>query len=265
MLDTKRSWAAGLMVLLLSLSTAPVLAQSAGSVFKDCPDCAEMVVIPAGSYLMGSKPDPVGNFQPPADETPQHSVTLKSFALGKYEVTQKQWRAVMGGNPSYNRGRTLPVERVSWNDVQKFIQKLNAKTGKHYRLPTESEWEYAARAGSTTRYSFGDEVAQLGRYAWFAYNSDETHPVGKKLPNKFGLYDMHGNVWEWVQDCYQENYIGAPVDGSAVVQQTACDRVSCRGGPWGGDAVNVRSAIRGVNSPETTSILTGFRLARTLP
>ena len=146
--DTERSHTANIIVLLLSLSAAPALAQSPGSVFKDCADCPEMVVIPAGTFLMGRKADPFSNQQqPPANEQPQHSVTLKSFALGKYEVTQEQWFALMGDNPSYNKGRTLPVENVSWNDIQAFIEKLNAKTGKRYRLPTEAEWEYAAQAG----------------------------------------------------------------------------------------------------------------------
>ena len=217
MTRTRWPWAAGPALLLLSLSTPSILAQAPGATLQECSECADMLVIPAGTFLMGSKPIPVDPFsneqvrQPPEDEQPQHRVTLKSFALGKYDITQEAWYALMGVNPSSNKGRPLPVENVSWDDVQVFIQRLNAQTGKSYRLPTEAEWEYAARAGSTTDYSFGDDVSQLGRYAWYTANSGgETHPVGEKQPNGFGLYDMHGNVWEWVQDCYISNYAGAP-------------------------------------------------------
>src|SRR5262245_39037614 len=138
-------WAAGVAAI-LGFCAAAAFAQSPGSTFKDCPDCPEMVVIPAGSFLMGSKVDPFSDAQPPGNEQPQHEVKVKSFALGKYEVTQEQWFALMGDNPSYNKGRPLPVENVSWDDIQVFLGKLNAKTGKRYRLPTEAEWEYAARA-----------------------------------------------------------------------------------------------------------------------
>lgn len=271
MIDTQRSRVVGLMVMLLCMSTSMAFAQAADSVFRDCPDCAEMVVIPAGSFLMGSKPVPVDPFsneqvlQPPEDEQPQHNVTLQSFALGKYDVTQEQWYALMGVNPSSNKGRPLPVENVSWDDVQVFIQKLNAQTGKRYRLPTEAEWEYAARAGSTTAYAFGDDASQLGLYAWFAANSDgKTHPVGEKQANGFGLYDMHGDVWQWVQDCYVANYVGAPADGSAVEQPAPCLHV-LRGGSWNDDPVNLRSAARSWYNPGRRSFDLGFRLARTLP
>ena len=153
----KHSGTAAMAALLLGLSAASAPAQTAGSAFRDCPDCPEMVTVPAGTFLMGRKADPFSNAQqPPANEQPQHQVTLKSFAIGKHEVTQEQWFALMGDNPSYNKGRTLPVENVSWEDIQTFIGKLNAKTGKRYRLPTEAEWEYAARAGSTTLFSFGE-------------------------------------------------------------------------------------------------------------
>jgi len=161
----------------------------AGQTIKDCPDCPEMVVLPAGSFEMGTppdpRPDPFSNAAPKtigaADEKPQRRVQIAPFAIGKYEVTQEQWYAVMGANPSRNKGRTLPVEQVSWEDVQVFIQKLNQKTGQQYRLPSEAEWEYAARAGSQTEYSFGDDEKELGRYAWYRANSGgQTHPVGEK-------------------------------------------------------------------------------------
>ena len=188
----------------------------AGTSFKDCDDCPEMVRIPAGTFLMGSKADPFASSQPSADEQPQHQVSVKAFAMGKYEVTQEQWYAVMGNLPSNFKGRSLPVEQVSWSDAQEFVRRLSAKTGKTYRLPSEAEWEYAARAGSRTEWSFGDSQNELGRYAWFNANSgNTTHPVGEKLPNAFGLHDMHGNVWEWTEDCWNDNYNGAPNDGSA--------------------------------------------------
>lgn len=184
-----------------------------GNTIKDCADCPEMVVIPAGSFQMGADK----NFEEASDsEGPVHRVEVKSFLMGKYEVTQTEWVAVMGGNPSEFKGRTRPVEHVSWNDAQEFIRRLNAKTGKEYRLPSEAEWEYAARAGSQSAWSFGDDKGQLGNHAWYIDNSgNETHPVGQLQANKFGLFDMHGNVWEWVQDCWHFNYRGAPSDGSA--------------------------------------------------
>lgn len=182
----------------------------------------EFIAIPAGSFAMGAS-----NNQPDADnnEKPQHSVTInKPFSISKYEVTQAQWEAVMGSNP-YTLDRSNPFydlpgmkERitrpthpatVSWNDAQAFIRQLNAKEGHtRYRLPTEAEWEYVARAGTTTAYSFADNISDLGRYAWYGddFASGGTHPVGQKLSNPWGLYDVHGNAWEWVQDWYGENY-----------------------------------------------------------
>jgi formylglycine-generating enzyme required for sulfatase activity len=184
------------------LLVSALLARSlfAQQVFKDCPECPEMVVIPAGSFMMGSPSDPEATGNP--SEKPQHGVQIKSFAMGKYEVTQGQWYAVMGNFPIGKKGSMLPVESVSWDDAQRFIAKLNKKTGWEYRLPSEAEWEYAARAQSTTEWSFGDEPYKLGNYAWYNENSRaKTHEVGQKLPNAFGLFDMHGNVWEWTQDC----------------------------------------------------------------
>ena len=246
----------------LLMSAAPAQAQTAGSSFRDCEDCPEMVAVPGGSFLMGRKSDPFSNIQPPANERPQHPVTLKPFMLGKHEVTQEQWVGLMKDNPSYNKGRSLPVENVSWDDALAFVAKLNAKTGKRYRLPTESEWEYAAQAGSTADYLFGDDAAQLPQYAWYIVNArDKTHPVGEKLPNKFGLHDMNGNVWEWVQDCYTESYAGAPADGSAAPDKPDCDRV-VRGGSWESNPDFLRSAFRGRVRPSHKVLNLGFRLAR---
>ncbi len=159
----------------------------------------EFVLIPPGSFQMGCSSE---SEDCASDEKPRHEVEIsQAFLLGKYEVTQAQWEAVMGNNPSWFEGAKYPVENVSWNDVQEFIAKLLEKEGVQYRLPTEAEWEYAARAGSRTAYCFGDDKNQLRNYAWYD-REDGMHPVGKKMPNAWGLYDMHGNVWEWVQDWY---------------------------------------------------------------
>ena len=181
--------------------------------------------------------------------------------MSKYEVTQKQWREVMGSDPSYYEGDDLPVEQVSWNDVQEFITKLNEREGSvKYRLPSEAEWEYAARAGTTTRYSFGDDESDLADCAWYYKNSDgKTHPVGQKKPNPWELYDMHGNVWEWVQDEWHDTYEGAPADGSAWESENGAVRVA-RGGSWRSYVVHCRSALRGNRDIDFRDNFLGFRL-----
>ncbi len=219
-------------------------------------DGIDMVTIPGGSFYMGSAVN--------ADERPQHLVYIRSFLIGRTEVTQKQWMEVMGSNPSRVSacGPGCPVDSVSWDDVQQFIQKLNQKTGQKYRLPSEAEWEYAARAGSTTDWSFGDDESKAGNYAWYEKNSGrQTHPVGQKLPNAFGLFDMHGNVWEWVQDCYHNTYFGAPTDGGAWT--TGCNGGSrvLRGGSWSYSPAILRSAYRGSYDPDIRYFSNGFRLA----
>jgi formylglycine-generating enzyme required for sulfatase activity len=265
MRDMKRLRSTGLLVLLSGLCTTVVLAQTVANVFKDCPECPEMVEIPGGSFLMGSKPDPVGKFKPGQEEQPQHNVTVSPFALGKYEVTEQQWFALMVSNRSTYKGDLLPVQQVSWDDTQVFIQKLNAKTGKSYRLPTESEWEYAARSGSTTLYSSGDDVATLRQYAWFdEVRSSGPRPVGQKLPNLFSLFDMNGNVWEWVEDCYKKDYAETPADGHAAAEKIGCLRVN-RGGSWWAGPEFARSAVRGWDSSVSRADHVGFRLAMTLP
>lgn len=232
----------------------------AGKTFKDCPGCPEMVELPPGSFAMGSNSGE-------SNEKPLHNVTIsKPFAIGKTEVTQEQWYAVMRDRPSYFSGcdDTCPVEQVSWNDVQAFIKKLNAMTGKKYRLPSEAEWEYACRAGNQQEYCGSDNPDSV---AWTSSNSGSMlfktpHPAAKKQANAFGLYDMSGNVWEWVEDNYHENYIGAPEDGSAWMNGTMH---VLRGGSWGKDPKYVRAAVRSMFSDNYRDFSYGFRLALTLP
>ena len=217
----------------------------------------EFVLIPDGKFTIAWTEEEVSK---------QKVVTIsKPFYLGKYEVTQEQWVAVMGTgiNPSNNQGRTNPVEHVSWNDVQEFVKKLNEKEGvKQYRLPTEAEWEHAARAGTDTEYFFGNDPAALGEYAWFSQNSnDTTHPVGEKKPNPWGLYDIYGNVWEWVQDWYsREDWFqeGAVTDPAGP--ERGSHRV-IRGGSWSYGAEDCRSADRYYNAPDDRYHDLGFRLA----
>ena len=227
----------------------------------------DFVLVPSGSFRMGADP----NFEDASrEETPRHSVTIsRAFYLGKYEVTQEQWVAVMGTNPSRFKGRTNPVEQVSWDDAQAFIRRLNAKEGgSRYRLPTEAEWEYAARAGATGKFCFGDDDDQLGRYAWFEGNSGEkTHPVGQLRPNAWGLYDMHGNVWEWVQDWYDGSYYGRSPSTDPRGPATGTGRVF-RGGFWDSVARYCRAAARNnytYGTPGYRYDSLGFRLARSSP
>lgn len=200
--------------------------------FKDCEDCPEMISLPAGNFVMGSDDELFSNKKITRRmDKPFHNVQVKPFAIGKYEVTQKQWYTVMGNNPSFNKGRTLPVENISWDDVQLFVQKLCQKTGKKYRLPSEAEWEYAARASTITKYFFDDDE-ELVKYGWFEANSNgQTRTVGGKMPNQFGLFDMLGNVWEFTHDCWNESYDNAPANGSAWASGD-CYRRVVRGGSF---------------------------------
>jgi len=218
----------------------------------------EFALIPAGQFTN------IWTTRNEAGEDVQNRrvVTIsRPFYLGKYEVTQRQWQSVMGGNPSGIKGWTNPVEQVSWEDVQIFIWKLNQQeSGKKYRLPTEAEWEYAARAGSDTAWFFGDDQASLGDYAWFSENSQGNHhPVGKKKPNPWGLYDIYGNVAEWVDDWYEPYQAGAEIDPTGPEFGAARLR---RGGSWASTAEECRSDARGGrNSPRTNGVDLGFRLA----
>jgi len=230
-----------------------------GAIFKDCAECTEMVVIPAGSFVMGSGKN--------ADEQPPHTVAIRSFLMGRTEVTQRQWSDIMGSNPSYFLacGPNCPVENVSWDDVQHFIAKLNQRNGQKYRLPSEAEWEYAARAGTTAEWSHGNDESKLGNYAWYGRNSGgKTQVVGQKLPNAFGLFDMHGNVWEWTQDCMHGDYGGAPTDGSAWTTGCSGNYRVLRGGSWYDGPAGLRSAIRFRSYPVLRDNSSGFRLARDL-
>ena len=216
----------------------------------------EMVEIPAGIFMMGTqKAEKDSNDY----ERPQHKVSVPDFMMGIYPITQAQWRFVatlpkvktdLEPDPSKFKGEDRPVEQVSWLDAVEFCRRLSVHTKREYRLPSESEWEYACRAGATTAYSFGDNAAELGEYAWYGENSDsQTHPVGQKQPNAFGLYDMHGNVWEWCADDWHESYKGAPKDGSVWIKDNKNYEAPetnklLRGGSWYNDAQHCRSAYR---------------------
>jgi len=214
----------------------------------------EMVEVPGGTFQMGS---PNSEENRNANEGPQHRVTVASFAMGKYEVTQEQWRAVMSNdlNLSIFEGDDLPVA-VAWSYAQEFCRKLSQRSGKKYRLPTEAEWEYACRAGTTGAYA-----GALNEMAWYTNNSGrETHPVGQKKPNAFGLYDMHGNMWEWCQDAWHDSYNGAPSDGSSWLSGGDSRRRVLRGGSWSCEDELCRSAQRFWILPGYPSFF-GFRVA----
>jgi len=220
----------------------------------------KFVLIQAGEFTIGS---PENEKDRQSNEGPYHKVKItKPFYMQTTEVTQAQWKAVMGNNPSYFKGDDLPVEQVSWDDAQEFIKKLSAKEGVKYHLPTEAEWEYACRAGSTTRFCFGDDESKLGEYAWYNENSDnKTRPVGQKKPNARGLYDMHGNVWEWCQDWYDENYYkNSPAEDPQGPASGAIRVV--RGGRWFGEAGDCRTAFRSWVETSFRYDNFGFRLAR---
>lgn len=216
----------------------------------------EMIAIPGGSFLMGSEDW--------SDTKPIHRVTLSPFHIGKFQVTQAQWQAVMKTNPSRFKGDTLPVENVSWDDASDFCRKLSEQTGKEYRLPTEAEWEYACLAGSTGKYCFGDDKALLKDYAWYNENSgSKTHPVGEKLPNDWGLHDMHGNVWEWCQDWYDENYYAELSKKSEAANPqgpASGDYRVLRGGSWDFNQDNARAVYRNDYLPAFRDYRFGFRV-----
>ncbi|MFM6350118.1 MAG: formylglycine-generating enzyme family protein [Dolichospermum sp.] len=235
----------------------------------------ETVLIPGGTFLMGSPEDEKESRD---RERPQHEVTVPSFSMGKYPVTQKQWRAVAAlekvdidlvSDPSYFKGDNRPVECVSWGHAQEFCARISQIENKTYRLPTEAQWEYACRAGTTTPFYCGKTITtdlanydgnypygrgQKGQYR------EETTEVSSFLPNAFGLHDMHGNVWEWCQDDWHDNYEGAPIDGSAWISLT--NRKVLRGGSWNYYPVLCRSAYRLYSIANFGFSDFGFRVVR---
>jgi formylglycine-generating enzyme required for sulfatase activity len=289
-----------------------------GQAFRECAECPQLIVVPSGTFLMGAPADeprapwfaPKG-VRPAVDpEGPVHRVKIATFAIGKYPVTRAQWiafvtatdRPIQGGcewsgfsnndeatlasaswrNLGFEQDDTHPVVCVSWNDAQAYVRWLKQRTGHTYRLPTEAEWEYAARAGSTTAYPWGEPAT----HEHANYGSDEccselaagadrwlhTSPVGSFPANAFGLFDMHGNAWQWVQDCYEDSYAGAPIDGSAR-DAPDCKRRALRGGTWGDPPGLIRSATRNWAPPppsrwnpdwEYRSGGVGFRVVREL-
>jgi formylglycine-generating enzyme required for sulfatase activity len=279
------------LLLVLTLLLLPALAEERkrsallqpGKTFRDCPTCPEMIVIPAGSFMMGSPANEIDQWT--EKEGPQHRVTIdRSFAVGKFEVTFGEWDACVAADgckhepddQGWGRGKR-PVINVSWDDVTKeYLPWLTKKTGKAYRLLTEAEWECAARAGTTSLFSTGNTITT--NQANFDGDSPEystyggsekgerrrrTVKVGSFAANAFGLHDMHGNVWEWVQDCYVRGYDGAPTDGSARMSADCIGRV-VRDGSWFHDPWRLRSAMRDGNSADRRFDVLGFRLARTL-
>lgn len=289
------------LFLILSISFPPVFEAQSGDQKKE-PDeprtytetaggaAIEMVLVPAGKFLMGS---PAGEADRDSDEGPQHPVSVSSFYMAKYEVTQAEWRAVaalpgvkigLSPDPSNFKGDNLPVEQVRWEEAIEFCARLSAATGKTYRLPTEAEWEYACRARTTGRYA-----GSLDEMGWYGNNSGrlrldadkiwktdrinyakrvtgngcQTHSVGQKKPNGFGLYDMHGNVWEWCMDWFSKDYYTPILIVDPTGPSTGSDRVF-RGGGWGDSARNCRSALRSGDKPAYRSPDLGFRLVRAL-
>ena len=222
----------------------------------------EFVLIPAGSFTMGSQ---IGR----QSEKPPHEVKIsQSFYFQTTEVSQGQWKKVMGDNPSSFKecGDDCPVENVSWDDVKEFIRKLNVmESTDEYRLPTEAEWEYGCRGEKTTEFSFGDDASKLDASAWFDGNSEEaTHKVATQKPNPWGLYDMHGNVWEWVEDDWHDWYDGSPASGQAWVDKPRGSHRVIRGGSWESFDFDCRSASRFGEKPGDRSFSLGFRLAKSV-
>ena len=280
--------AAVLVALAVSVTASAQERLKPGETFRDCADCPEMAVIPAGSFMMGSSKSEVGRY---VDEGPRHWVTIpRAFALGKYEVTFAEWDAcVWDGGCSHRpddqglgRGNR-PVINVSWDDAKAYARWLaRRKTGQAYRLPSESEWEYAARAGTTTARYWGEDADRACGYGnvhdhtsksenkldWAHHDCRDgyakTAPVGSFRANDFGLHDMLGNVWEWVEDCWNDSYSGAPGDGRAWTTGE-CSRRVLRGGSWDNRPGVLRAANRVRSGSGNRYIFNGFRIARTLP
>ena len=222
----------------------------------------EMIYVEGGSFMMGGQDEEADNY-----EKPVHEVTLAGYYVGQYPVTQAIWKVVMGveNNPSFFQGNELPIETISWDDTQAFLEKLNALTGKKYRLLSESEWEYAARGGQKSqgyKYAGSDKLKDVGWYGANSYGA--TKPVGLKYPNELGVYDMSGNVYEWVEDHWHDNYNSAPNDGSAWVNRDKVANRVFRGGSWGSNARDCRVAFRDIYGPSGRYSVVGFRLGLSL-
>ena len=243
-------------------------ARKPGDTFRDCLNCPEMVVLPAGAFVMGTD----GRHK---YERPAHRVTLdRAFALGKFEITFEEWGACfddggcgrMPDDHKWGRERR-PVINITWNDAKTYVEWLSAKTGKTYRLPTDAEWEYAARAGTTTEFFWGDEVGKNlanCRDCGSEWSKKGSAPVGSFAPNSFGLHDMHGNIWEWIEDCWTPTHEGAPADGRARLDGDCRSRVM-RSGSWYYFSKNARSAWRFKNDARIKSYGIGMRVVRDLP
>ncbi|MBI5429330.1 MAG: formylglycine-generating enzyme family protein [Nitrosomonadales bacterium] len=229
---------------------------AAGSAWVEPHTGIEFVWIPGGCFQMGSD-------EGESDEGPVHKVCVNGFYMGKYEVTQSQYQKMTGTNPSKFKGENNPVETVSYQQVRVLLDLYNHQTGENLRLPTEAEWEYACRAGGRHDEYCGE--GGMDRLGWYgeSLETGSPHPVGQKRPNQFGLYDMSGNVWEWVEDCYNVNYTSAPDDGSAL--RGKCHRFVLRGGSWGDFPMYTRAANRSYCVPNGKGEHDGFRLAITLP
>ena len=216
----------------------------------------QMVEVRGGTFTMGATSEQGSDAK--SDEKPAHKVTLSDYYIGKTEVTQALWEAVMGNNPSYFQGKSLPVENISWNDCKTFIVKLNALTGKTFRMPTEAEWEYAARGGSKSRGYKYSGSGNIDEVAWHKDNSEEkTHEVGTKRPNELGLYDMSGNVWEWCNDWYGDYSSASQTNPKGP--DSGANRIG-RGGGWWYYARGCRCSIRGDFGPDFRNEFLGLRL-----
>ncbi|MFH1915521.1 MAG: SUMF1/EgtB/PvdO family nonheme iron enzyme, partial [Pseudomonadota bacterium] len=229
-------------------------AHKVGDTWREPTTGMEFVWVAGGCYMMGSNDGD-------SDEKPVHEVCVGGFWLGKYEVTQAEWKALMGSNPSHFKGDRNPVEMVSWDDAQSFIRKLNSSGNGRFRLPTEAEWEYAARSGGKNeKYAGGNDV---GRVAWYDGNSGRrTHPVGGKAPNGLGLYDMSGNVWEWCEDWYDKDAYSKHANSNPISNNHASGTRVLRGGCWYSYPSDVRSANRIRSFPGSRSSSFGFRVVR---
>ena len=258
------------LIILFALAVAPAYAEDElkpGDIFRDCPECPEMVMVPAGSYIMGTQ-------SRHKHERPPHKVTFaRPFAIGRYEVTFDEWQAcydaggcsVMPADHQWGAGKR-PIINIKWAATKEFAEWITAKTGHTYRLPSEAEWEYVARAGTTTEFWWGDEVGVNRancRNCGSKWSKKGSAPTGSFEPNPWGLYDTAGNVWEWVEDCWNKDHEGAPADGSARLDGDCRKRI-IRSGSWYYLSKNSRSAWRSKNDARVKSYWLGFRVLREL-